>query len=816
RGDSGVHIITLYRTNNGLFKNNTIKLISNGVGLYLTESTNNTVYQNKFYMNEEAIRLYSSSNYNNISYNNFLQNDNYGIYVTHFSNYNSISFNNFINPSLSPCFAGIHILRWSYYNNVFDNYFEYHQYPIDLGSTSTYFTRYNNFSNNILKYSERAVVMRYGCEYNIFTQNLIDDTTQYVIYGQSSSNDNTFYKNYFLNYAMEPLDGGSNYYNNSFIGNYWDTYVGSDADGDGIGDSSYALSGTGTNYDYLPLYGDPFHNGSSLYIDGVLDNGIHSWQWVSTRSWCSGLGTEMNPFIIEGLTIDGLNSEICIEIENSDVYFSIENCELFNSSQTGSKDSGIIIRNSTNALVKKNLIYSNKHGIFLDRCNNSILLNNQIENVTLFGIYVFESENNSIFSNILFNNPRGLRLDSSHANMVNDNKILNSTTQGISLRFAHMNSVKSNEIKYNHFDGIYTYFSSKNNITQNYILHNQRHGMFISYNSTNNFIYQNEVIKNNNTGIYIIGTLPMNNTFWNNAFTENARHAFENGTLNFWDNGIIGNYWDNYTDLGSNAVDSNDDGIGDIPYILLGLEPNQDNLPIFWDAPILEINTPINDALYSFNAPQYSLTVEKGVAESIWYTYDDGITNITLPSLTGFLQEASWDLKVDEIIQISFFIKDSRGYIDSKEVTIEKDIEAPKISINSPLNGQEFADTTPLLDLDIDDSNLDSVWYIINFEDEIYLMSGSSEYLGQDEWSKLGNGIVNIRVYANDSMGNTNFEDVSFIKNKAIILMPLSSEFFLALIIGTISGAGLATLIFVSIALFLRKKKKQTARRDSK
>jgi parallel beta-helix repeat protein len=224
--------------------------------------------------------------------------------------------------------------------------------------------------------------------------------------------------------------------------------------------------------------------------------------------------------------------------------------------------------------------------------------------------------------------------------MVNDNKILNSTTQGISLRFAHMNSVKSNEIKYNHFDGIYTYFRSKNNITQNCISHNQRYGMFISYNSTNNFIYQNEVIKNNDTGIYIIGTLPMNNTFWNNTFTENARHAFENGTLNFWDNGIIGNFWDNYTDLGSNAIDSNDDGIGDIPYILLGLESNQDNLPIFWDAPILDINTPINDSLYSFNAPQYSLIVEKGVAESIWYTYDNGVTNITLPSLTGFLQEA--------------------------------------------------------------------------------------------------------------------------------------------------------------------------------
>ena len=59
------------------------------------------------------------------------------------------------------------------------------------------------------------------------------------------------------------------------------------------------------------------------------------------------------------------------------------------------------------------------------------------------------------------------------------------------------------------------------------------------------------------------------------------------GYNNSWDDGNYGNYWGDYK-----GTDSDDDGIGDIPYILYG---NQDRYPLIepiknsWDAPIITI-----------------------------------------------------------------------------------------------------------------------------------------------------------------------------------------------------------------------------------
>ena len=61
--------------------------------------------------------------------------------------------------------------------------------------------------------------------------------------------------------------------------------------------------------------------------------------WTAVKDaydWCTGEGTESEPYIIENATIDAQESGSCIEIQNSNEYFIIQNCSFYNSNYNSS------------------------------------------------------------------------------------------------------------------------------------------------------------------------------------------------------------------------------------------------------------------------------------------------------------------------------------------------------------------------------------------------------------------------------------------------------------------------------------------------
>jgi parallel beta-helix repeat protein len=108
----------------------------------------------------------------------------------------------------------------------------------------------NNVSNN------RGGILLYNSCNNSITANTFSN--RYGIYLYSSNVD--YYKS--TNIWNSPLEisytyDGTTY--KSYLGNYWDDYEGTDADGDGIGDTHYSIYSENDESDVYPLM-KPFEN----------------------------------------------------------------------------------------------------------------------------------------------------------------------------------------------------------------------------------------------------------------------------------------------------------------------------------------------------------------------------------------------------------------------------------------------------------------------------------------------------------------------------------------------------------------------------
>ncbi len=194
------------------------------------------------------------------------------------------------------------------------------------------------------------------------------------------------------------------------------------------------------------------------------------------------------------------------------------------------------------------------------------------------------------------------------------------------------------------------------------------------------------------------------------------------------------------------------------------LQKNQD-VEVVVDniSPIITINNLQNNYVIGATAPQFDISIEEPNLNMTWYSLNGGI-NITFTGLTGSINQALWDTLPEGNVITRFYAKDLAGNIGFVEITIKKDISAPIISIISPNMNDSF-EVVPSYEIVITEVNLDKIWY--SFDDGLNTVF-ITELIGIMDftlWDQLSNGYITMRFYANDTLGNTSFDEVIVVKN---------------------------------------------------
>jgi len=250
--------------------------------------------------------------------------------------------------------------------------------------------------------------------------------------------------------------------------------------------------------------------------------------------------------------------------------------------------------NFINNIIAGNIISECDNGVFVDiwsnNCegNNNTIKNNFI-NMCQSGIYLggygIISDNN-IYNNTISNHHNGGGItvggnsDECYYNNIFNNS-LNNLQHGLKISGGNCryNNIQGNVINNISVCGLMIDSCYYNNFQNNIINnsggeHGVSHAVRLWSGSYCNFT--GNTIENSE-GEYALSLLGAEfNLIYNNSFINNnvTSQAFDERENNQWDNGSIGNYWDDYS-----GVDLNDDGIGDIPYIISSLDlPNPDDV----------------------------------------------------------------------------------------------------------------------------------------------------------------------------------------------------------------------------------------------
>jgi len=260
----------------------------------------------------------------------------------------------------------------------------------------------------------------------------------------------------------------------------------------------------------------------------IVHNGIYRETLVLNKS-INLFGENMDKTLI-------VNNGSILE-DSVIIWVTADNCTVkgfnieFSNSSFDFDTFGIRVSSSNNVISNNNILYpshgNDKYAIYVDRYSeNNVITRNNISECS-YGVYITYASNNDISRNTIANSSYGIYLRNSYMSTVSWNNI-SSCLQGIRLKGA-----------------------------------------------TGCKIFRNIVVGNLYGMYFCCGA--EGNTVYYNTFNQNTEENANDTLSNQWDNGEVGNYWDDYTEKYPEAKPQGD--VWNTPYNISDGR-NKDRFPL--------------------------------------------------------------------------------------------------------------------------------------------------------------------------------------------------------------------------------------------
>ncbi|TFF90240.1 MAG: hypothetical protein EU548_04020, partial [Promethearchaeota archaeon] len=792
--------INLYLTENGKLINN--HLDNNFYGVYVLNGNNNSIADNDI-INSRNTGIYIVGSGNAKVLNNFVNNSwGTNIYVISSSD-NCLIFNN--TASNSQLTYGIYLFNNVHCNVTFNLVEENSDYGIyinlcDFCNISSNIINYNNWDGIRLRQSHNSTISDNDINYNIwdgYSGIFLEDSNNNSIvlntimgnrdYGieLDSSNHTTIAQN-ILRYNEDGCSYETNCQDNSYEDNWCQNIEG-----------------------YWVL--DP------IVIDND-GGGDLTWTEAAELPWCSGAGSWEDPYLINNLYIDAQAASSALTIRDSEVYFIVNGSIFINALNGVNLYAGIHLYNVNNSQISKCNCSNNYLGIYLEAaCNNNTIYGSIIDNNGNYGIYIGLGSDNLIYYNNLTQNGdnamdmgsdnawnsttignywddyAGVDLDDDGIGDSNytitlmtaydclpicndgdnlaptitiisptDNELFGPVAPNFTIHVADANFHKM----WYTLDNSFTNVSFTNNETfQQSLWDDLENGTltirFYANDTRGNLGYADISILIDVEAPSIDIHLPTNETAFKIAPWLNISASDFNGLDTIWYsiNGVNETLEDNQEEQILNSIWN---AIPEGPFTIylyandsLGNLNNSLFLTLYKDTSAPEITSiaPEESSAWN-NEPLITISATDPHLDKIWFSngtdiqfIDNGIPEVLLTSI--------WESFNPGLFTLYLYANDTAGNINTTcTLTLYKDLAAPTIIINDPLNDSVSKDA-PSLKITAIDPNFDTLWYGNGTVNET-LENGVPEELLSSIWDHLDQGEFTLFLYANDTAGNLN------------------------------------------------------------